>query len=137
MFFITFAYNIINVQFKLEVSVPRLLGAEIPAQKRVIIALQSVYGIGPARAQILCDHFNIGSSTRTCDLDDSLFYQIGTYTKEQGWLTSSDLRRFTIEQVNSEVAIQTRRGRRHKSHLPVRSARTRRNGRTARRCTIV
>ena len=116
---------------------PRLLGADISPKKRVIIGLQSVYGLGPTKAQQLCDHFGIVAPTRVHELDEMMFYQIGAYIKEQEWLVGSDLRRFVVERVNGEVAIQTRRGRRHKNRLPVRSAKTRRNGRTARRCAII
>lgn len=111
----------------------RLLGADIPAEKRVIIALRSLPGIGPYRAGKICDEFKIDLQARAKTLDETALYKIGLYIKEQGWLTGPDLKRFEADCIMSEIANQTRRGKRHQRGLPIRTSRTRRNGRTARR----
>lgn len=111
----------------------RLLGADIPAGKRVVIALRSLSGIGPHRAAKICEAFKIDLQSRAHTLDETTLYKIGMYIKEQEWLTGPDLKRFEADCIMSEIANQTRRGKRHQRGLPIRTSRGRRNGRTARR----
>jgi ribosomal protein S13 len=112
----------------------RLLGADIPSNKRAVIALRSLSGIGEYRARAICEAFNIESHVRAHEaLDESTLYKIGVYIKDQGWLTGPDLKRFEADRIMSEIANQTTRGKRHQAGRRVRSGSGRRNGRTARK----
>lgn len=112
----------------------RLLGAEVPDKKRIVIALQGIYGIGQTRAYKICNDLEIDLATRSYELDDAVLYKISSYILEkEDWLIGPNLRRFETERIMSEIAEQTHRGKLHQRGLPVRTSRGARNGRTARR----
>ena len=108
---------------------PRILGVDIPANKRADIALRYLYGIGPTAAAEICRRAQIDPATRGKDLSDS---NIAAITKilQDSYMVEGDLRRQVAQNIRRLVAIGSYRGVRHKRGLPVRGQRTSTNART-------
>ena len=106
----------------------RLAGVDLPRNKRMIIALTYIYGIGPARSAKILAACNISEDLRTDDLTDdnikALRDAISHYTIE------GDLRREVNMNIKTKMEINSYEGTRHKKGLPVRGQRTNRNART-------
>ncbi len=107
----------------------RLAGVDIPRDKRVVIALTYIYGIGRTRSVEILKATGIDESIRVKDLsDDQLIalrdYIDGTYKVE------GDLRREVAADIRRKVEIGSYEGLRHRRGLPVRGQRTKTNART-------
>jgi len=100
--------------------VARIAGVNIPTNKRVIIALQYIHGIGAKNAAEICEKVSIPSERRVSQLTDAEVLQIRE-TIDRDYLVEGDLRR--------EVAM-CYRGLRHRRQLPTRGQRTHTNART-------
>lgn len=109
---------------------PRLLGVDIPNNKRVEFALQYIYGIGPARAKIICEECGIPESMRASELNEELINKIMNVVAERQYKLEGDLRREIIGNLKRLSAIKSYRGLRHAKGLPVRGQRTSTNART-------
>ena len=109
---------------------PRLLGVDIPHNKRVEFALQYIYGIGPARAKIICGECGIPESMRASELNEELINKIMNVVAERQYKLEGDLRREIIGNLKRLSAIKSYRGLRHAKGLPVRGQRTSTNART-------
>ncbi len=109
---------------------PRLLGVDIPNNKRVEFALRYIYGIGPARAKIICEECGIPESMRTNELNEELINKIMNVVAERQFKLEGDLRREVIGNLKRLSAIKSYRGLRHAKGLPVRGQRTSTNART-------
>ena len=109
---------------------PRLLGVDIPNNKRVEFALQYIYGIGPARAKIICGECGIPESMRASELNEELNNKIMNVVAERQYKLEGDLRREIIGNLKRLSAIKSYRGLRHAKGLPVRGQRTSTNART-------
>ncbi len=116
---------------------PRIIGVEIPAKKKVEIALQAIYGIGPARALAIVEQLNIKPETRASQLSDE---QIAKITKilQEDLVVEGDLRRQIASDIRRLQVINSYRGTRHRRNLPCRGQRTKTNARTrkGRRVTV-
>jgi small subunit ribosomal protein S13 len=108
---------------------PRILGVDLPAAKRVDVALRYIYGIGPAAAHEICRRTQIEPATRAKDLSDAHIAAI-TKVLQESYVVEGDLRRQVAQNVRRLVAIGCYRGQRHKRGLPVRGQRTKTNART-------
>ncbi len=108
----------------------RLLGVDIPSGKKIIIALQYVYGIGPTRASQLCEESGIDPDIRTHKLSEEELNRFAVLIAQHGFLVEGDLRREVIGNLKRLTAIRCYRGIRHQRHLPVRGQRTKTNART-------
>jgi len=108
---------------------PRILGVDIPANKRVDVALRYLYGIGPTTALEICKRTNIQPEMRAKDLTDA---NIGAIIKilQDSYTVEGDLRRQVAQNIRRLIAIGSYRGVRHKRGLPVRGQRTKTNART-------
>lgn len=108
---------------------PRIMGIDIPASKRMDVALRYLYGIGPTTAKEICRRTQVDPAMLAKDLNDS---QIGAITKElqDNYMVEGDLRRQVAQNIRRLVAIGSYRGNRHKRGLPVRGQRTKTNART-------
>jgi small subunit ribosomal protein S13 len=108
---------------------PRILGIDIPANKRVDVALRYLYGIGPTTALEICKRTNILPEMRAKDLTDA---NIGAIIKilQDSYTVEGDLRRQVAQNIRRLIAIGSYRGVRHKRGLPVRGQRTKTNART-------
>ena len=108
---------------------PRILGTDIPRGKRVVIALTSIYGIGPVRAEQVVKHLKIKDSLRAHELTDAQVGEISSYI-ENSYQVEGDLRRQVRMSIKRLQEIGAYRGRRHSMGLPVRGQRTKTNART-------
>jgi small subunit ribosomal protein S13 len=106
----------------------RIAGINIPVQKHVVIALQSIYGIGPARAAKICSLAKVKTTTKMKDLTEAeleaLRVEVSKYSVE------GDLRREVAMNIKRLTDLNCYRGIRHKRGLPVRGQRTHTNART-------
>jgi small subunit ribosomal protein S13 len=108
----------------------RIIGVEIPSQKRIDIALRYIYGIGPRNAVDVLERANISSSMRAKDLTEQQLSQIVHAIQEGKFLIEGDLRREIGMNLKRLQGIKCYRGIRHMRGLPVRGQRTQTNART-------
>jgi len=109
---------------------PRLLGVDIPNNKKIEYALQYLYGIGPSRAKILCEKTGIDPNVRSHELSEEQLNKVSEMISEMGYVVEGDLRREFSGNLKRLIAIRSYRGIRHQRGLPVRGQRTRTNART-------
>lgn len=109
---------------------PRLLGVDIPAKKKVAYSLRYIYGIGPARADQVIAEAGIDPNQRAEALTEEQLNKILHVITEHKWLVEGDLRRDLMGNLKRLQAISCYRGIRHRKSLPVRGQRTQTNART-------
>lgn len=109
---------------------PRLLGVEIPAKKKVSFSLRYIYGIGPQRADQIMQEVGIEADLRAQDLTEEQLNKILHVITEHKWIVEGDLRREIAGNLKRLQAINCYRGVRHRRSLPVRGQRTSTNART-------
>lgn len=109
---------------------PRLLGVEIPGDKRIVASLPYIYGIGPSLAKKVLDQANIDPNMRAKDLSPEQLNQIIHTITDNKMLIEGDLRRDVQGNLKRLQAINCYRGIRHRRGLPVRGQRTGTNART-------
>ena len=108
---------------------PRILGVDIPPEKRVEASLPYIYGIGPKTARLILDEVKIDYNLRAKDLTDDQIAKLATAIQTK-YIVEGDLRREVSENIKRLSSIGTYRGIRHRKGLPVRGQRTRTNART-------
>lgn len=108
---------------------PRLLGVDIPSEKRIEIALQYIYGVGKFLAAKVLKELAISPSVRAKDLKDDEIANIASYL-EKNYPVEGALRRLTMQNITRLKEIYCYRGLRHRRGLPVRGQRTRSNSRS-------
>ena len=109
---------------------PRILGVDIPADKRIDIALRYIYGIGPVNALEILERANIDPSVRAKSLNEGQLSLIVNAIQDGKYVTEGDLRRETALNIKRLTEIGCYRGLRHRRHLPVHGQRTKTNART-------
>jgi small subunit ribosomal protein S13 len=109
---------------------PRILGVDIPGDKRVDIALRYIYGIGPVNSKTILRDAKIDPSVRAKNLDEQQISQIVHAIQEGKYVVEGDLRRELGMNLKRLQAIKCYRGIRHLRGLPVRGQRTQTNART-------
>jgi small subunit ribosomal protein S13 len=106
----------------------RIAGVNIPDRKHAVVALTSIYGIGPTRAREICNAAGIEPSGKIRDLTeeqvDAVRAEVAKYTVE------GDLRREVSMNIKRLMDLGCNRGIRHRRGLPLRGQRTRTNART-------
>ena len=107
----------------------RIAGVNIPTNKRAIIALQYIHGIGPAKARDLCQKVNIPAARRVAELTDAEVLQIREAI-DRDYMVEGDLRREVAIHIKRLMDLGCYRGLRHRRGLPVRGQRTHTNART-------
>jgi len=107
----------------------RIAGVNIPTNKRVLVALTYIHGIGPAKAKEICEAVGIASDRRVNDLSDAEVIQIRE-TIDANYQVEGDLRRETAMNIKRLMDLGCYRGLRHRRGLPVRGQRTHTNART-------
>ena len=107
----------------------RIAGVNIPTQKRVVIALQYIHGIGPKFAERICSAVGIPAERRVSQLTDAEVLQIRE-TIDRDYLVEGDLRREVAMNLKRLMDLCCYRGLRHRKGLPVRGQRTHTNART-------
>lgn len=108
---------------------PRILGIDIPPEKRVEASLPYIYGIGPKTARLILDEVKIDYNLRAKNLTDDQLAKIATAIQTK-YIVEGDLRREVSENIKRLSSIGAYRGIRHRKGLPVRGQRTRTNART-------
>lgn len=108
---------------------PRILGVDIPKEKRMEASLPYIYGIGPKNAKDILDKAEIDYSTRAKDLTDDDVAKI-TNIIQTDYLVEGDLRREVNQNIKRHIEIGTYTGLRHRKGLPARGQRTKTNSRT-------
>ena len=107
----------------------RIAGINVPDQKIAVIALQSIYGIGPTRASEILANAGVEESARLKDLDESIIDKIRAEVAK--FTVEGDLRREISMNIKRLIDLGTYRGLRHRRGLPVRGQRTKTNARTS------
>jgi len=108
----------------------RIVGVEIPGEKRIEIALRYIYGIGPSNALNILAKANIDPSIRAKDLTEQQLSQIVRAIQDGKYVIEGDLRREVGMNLKRLQGIKCYRGLRHLRGLPVRGQRTQTNART-------
>lgn len=108
---------------------PRLLGVDIPDNKKSVISLTYLYGVGPQIARDLCHKAGIDPERKARELDGE---ELGLLAKilERDYVVEGPLRRQLQQNINRLREIKCYRGIRHRVGLPVRGQRTKTNART-------
>jgi len=109
--------------------VPRIVGVDVPRDKRVEIALTYIYGIGPTSAKKIAAAAGIDPATRMRDVTEDEAARLREVI-ERDYVTEGDKRREVASSIQRLVEIGSYRGLRHRRGLPVRGQRTRTNART-------
>ena len=106
----------------------RIAGVNVPDNKHTVIALPSIYGIGPTRSVAICAETGIHPSTKIRELNEE---QLETLRAQvDGYTIEGDLRREISMNIKRLMDLGTNRGIRHRRGLPVRGQRTKTNART-------
>ena len=107
----------------------RIAGVDIPRDKRVVISLTYIYGIGPTLSKQITDAVDISPNTRVRDLTDEEVAKLRTYI-DQSFRVEGDLRRDVSQDIKRKMEINCYQGVRHRKGLPVHGQRTHTNART-------
>jgi small subunit ribosomal protein S13 len=107
----------------------RIAGVNIPSNKRVVIGLQYIHGIGKYYAQQICEKVKLAPERRVNDLTDAEVLQIREII-DRDYQVEGDLRRETSMNIKRLMDLGCYRGLRHRRGLPVRGQRTHTNART-------
>jgi len=110
----------------------RLLGIEIPNDKRIEIALTYIYGVGLTKSAKILKEANIDPNKRARSLTIDEIDVIKKTIEKNGIIVEGDLRRFISSNIKRLKDIGCYKGVRHQKHLPVRGQRTKTNSRTVR-----
>ncbi|MFH1771373.1 MAG: 30S ribosomal protein S13 [Candidatus Omnitrophota bacterium] len=108
---------------------PRLLGVDIPKNKKIKVSLCYIYGIGPKNVMDILRETNIDPERKASELTDEEVSKIATHL-QTGIKVEGELRREISQNIRRMIEIGSYRGMRHKKGLPVRGQRTRCNART-------
>ena len=108
----------------------RIAGVNIPSEKRLIIAITYIYGVGPTRAKLVCKKAKLDESIRVKDLSTDQEQQLREVLASFGYLLEADLRREINQNIKRLQDIGSYRGFRHRRRLAVRGQNTKTNART-------
>ena len=109
---------------------PRLMGIDIPDNKRIEISLRYIHGIGPTRSKFILEQTKIDPGKRANTLTADEIRAIIDAIQAEGFHVEGDLRREVSQNIRRLISIGSYRGTRHRKGLPVRGQRTRTNART-------
>ena len=109
----------------------RIAGVDIPRDKRVVISLTYIYGIGRTTSDQILEAVGIDPSKRVKDLDNNELALLRDYI-DKNYRVEGDLRREVSMNIKRLIEIGSYRGLRHRRNLPARGQRTRTNARTRR-----
>ena len=107
----------------------RISGVDVPREKRVLIALTYIHGIGRTSALNICQATSVNPATRVRDLTDDEVTAIRAFVDQQ-FKVEGDLRREVSQNIKRKMDIGCYQGLRHRRGLPVRGQRTHTNART-------
>ena len=107
----------------------RILGIDLPKEKRIEAALPYLYGIGMTRSRQILDQAKVEANKRAKDLSEEEISRI-TSIIQKNYVVEGDLRREVNQNIRRHMEMGTYRGLRHRKGLPVRGQRTKTNART-------
>ncbi|MDB5317951.1 MAG: ribosomal protein [Rhodospirillales bacterium] len=107
----------------------RIAGVNIPTNKRVLISLRYIYGIGPNNAKVICEQLSIPADRRVNQLTDEEILRLREVI-DRDYRVEGDLRREVAMNIKRLMDMACYRGLRHRKGLPVRGQRTHTNART-------
>ncbi len=107
----------------------RLIGVDLPREKRLEVALTYIFGIGPTRAKETLEATGISGDLRVHELNDDHLVALRDHI-EANYQTEGDLRREIAADIRRKIEIGSYQGRRHRAGLPVHGQRTRTNARS-------
>jgi small subunit ribosomal protein S13 len=110
--------------------VPRILGVDLPKEKRIEIALNYLYGVGRSLSNKILKEAGINPDKRAKDLSEEEVSRITGILQKASFKVEGDLRREISQNIKRLMDVGSWRGLRHKKGLPVRGQRTRTNART-------
>ncbi|MFE9326930.1 MULTISPECIES: 30S ribosomal protein S13 [Nocardia] len=108
----------------------RLMGVDLPREKRMEIALTYIFGIGRTRAKEILEATGVSPDLRSKDLSDEQVTQLRDYIEGSALKVEGDLRREVQADIRRKIEIGCYQGLRHRRGLPVRGQRTKTNART-------
>lgn len=108
----------------------RIASTNIPDEKRLVIALTYIFGVGPTRAKLICEKAKLDQSVRVKDLTTDQEQKLRAAVESFGFDLESDLRRQNSQNIKRLQDIGSYRGYRHRRRLPVRGQRTKTNAKT-------
>ncbi len=108
---------------------PRLLGVDIPNERKAVVSLTYLFGVGPRTARDLCHKAAVDEDKRARDLTDEELSRLATIL-ERDYTVEGPLRRQVQQSINRLRDIKCYRGLRHRLGLSVRGQRTKTNART-------
>lgn len=115
----------------------RIAGVDVPREKRVVVALTYIYGIGKTSAEQICSEAEVDESVRVRDLSEAEIANLRSKidewvadTEREFFYVEGDLRRQIQEKIKRKVEVGSYQGIRHRRGLPVRGQRTHTNART-------
>ncbi len=107
----------------------RIAGVDIPREKRAVVSLTYIYGVGPTMASHVCEATEVDENTRVRDLTDEEVARLRSYVEGE-LRVEGDLRREVSQDIKRKMEIGCYQGLRHRRGLPVRGQRTHTNART-------
>ncbi len=107
----------------------RIAGVDLPRDKRVVVALSYIYGVGKSRAEAILKHAGVSSDTRVKDLTEDELSRLREFI-DKNYNVEGDLRREVALNIKRLVEIGCYRGIRHRRGMPVRGQKTKNNART-------
>lgn len=110
----------------------RIAGVNIPSEKRIVVALTYIYGVGPSTAKKVLSNAKVDENIRAKNLSEDQVKAIRSLLETPERRLEGDLRRDVLSNIKRLKEIGAYRGIRHTRHLPVRGQRTKTNSRTVR-----
>ncbi|MFO7962146.1 MAG: 30S ribosomal protein S13 [Nitriliruptoraceae bacterium] len=107
----------------------RIAGVDIPREKRVVVALTYIYGVGRTRAEKTLEATDVDPATRVRDLTDEQVQRLRVHIENE-YRVEGDLRREVANNIKRKIEIGSYQGVRHRLGLPVRGQRTHTNARS-------
>ncbi len=108
---------------------PRVIGVDIPDNKRLVISLTYIYGVGRVRSVEILEKLGLDANMKAHKLTDEDIARISV-TLQSEYIVEGDLRRQVQNNIKRLVSIHSYRGLRHRQGLPVRGQKTQKNART-------
>ena len=108
---------------------PRVIGIDIPGNKRLVISLTYIHGLGPKLASEVIGKLGLDPDMRAANLTEADIGQLNSLLQSE-YVVEGDLRRQVQNDIKRLISIQAYRGLRHRSGLPTRGQRTSTNART-------
>ncbi len=108
----------------------KILGVTLNSSKKILFALQGIYGIGPTTAEKILEKVKVSPEVRTKDVEEEDMNKVRLEVESGEYLAEGDLRQKIYKDIARLKSIKSYRGMRHRSGLPVRGQNTKKNART-------